>query len=100
LAKGLSITKKNAKGIDKLEEFLKAKGFVFTKMIQFLRGLQDLRSTGVAHLKGSKYEKIKKEFSIGQKNLPQVFDDILIKCVMTLNTLETHFIKVKNTKGA
>jgi hypothetical protein len=61
-----------------------------------LRNLQDLRSAGVAHLKGTRYEKVKKEFSIGQKDLPQVFDDILIKCIRTLNTLETHFIKEKN----
>ncbi len=98
LEKGINIVKKDAKGIDKLEEFLKSKRLVFAEMIEFLRDLQDLRSTGVAHLKGSRYEKVKQEFSIGQKDLPQVFDDILIKCVRTLNTLETHFIKEENLK--
>lgn len=98
IEKGLSIIKENARGIDKLEEFLKAKGFIFTEMIQFLRNLQDLRSAGVAHLKGSKYEKIKKEFSIGQKSLSQVFDDILIKCIRTLNTLEDHLVTEKDKK--
>lgn len=101
LEKGLHITKKDAKGIDKLEEFLAAKtGHVFSGMVEFLRNLQELRSTGVAHLKGSKYEKVKKEFSIGQKELPQVFDDILVNCIKTLNTLETHFIKENNTVKA
>ncbi len=92
LGKELNITKKDAKGIDKLEEFLKIKGFRFIGMIEFLRDLQDLRSTGVAHLKGSKYGSIKKEFSIGQKDLSQIFDEILIKCIRTLKTLEEHFI--------
>lgn len=95
LEKGLTISKENPKGIDKLEGFLKAKGLVFSEMIKFLRNLQDLRSTGVAHLKGSKYEKVRQEFSIGQKKLSQVFDDILANCIRTLNTLETHFIKEK-----
>lgn len=96
LEKGSNIAKKDARGIDKLEGFLRAKGCVFVEMIEFLRNLQDLRSAGVAHLKGSRYEKIKQEFSIGQKDLPQVFDDILVKCIRTLNTLEAHFIKEKN----
>jgi hypothetical protein len=95
LEKGLSTIKKDAKGIDKLGEFLKKKGLRFEEMFEFLRNLQDLRSTGVAHLKGSKYQKVKQVFSIGQKDLSQVFDDILIKCVRTLNTLESHFIKEK-----
>ena len=78
IERGLNIAKKDPKGIDKLGEFLNTKGGRFVGMIEFLRDLQDLRSTGVAHLKGSNYEKIKQEFSIGQKDLSQVFDDILI----------------------
>ncbi len=65
-------------------------------MIEFLRNLQDLRSAGVAHLKGSKYEKIKEAFSIEREDLSKVFDGILIKCIWTLNTLENYFIKEKN----
>lgn len=93
IEKGITITKKNPKGIDKLDGFLKVKGFVFTEMVEFLRNLQDLRSTGVAHLKGGNYEKVKQAFSIGQKDLSQVFDEILINCIRTLSTLESHFIK-------
>lgn len=98
LGKGLTITKENPKGIDKLEAFLRSRKSVFPEMIQFLRNLQALRSAGVAHLKGKQYEKVKQEFSIGQKALSKIFDDILIKCVMTLNTLEAHFVTVKDTK--
>lgn len=93
LGKTLNIDKKDVKGIVKLEGFLKARGLVCPEMFQFIRNLQDLRSTGVAHLKGSKYEKVKEAFSIGKKDLSKVFDDILIQCIRTLNTLENHFIK-------
>lgn len=93
LEKGLSISKKNPKGIDKLEEFLFSKGFSFESMIQFLRDLQALRSTGVAHLKGDNYQKIKETFEIGRKSLPQVFDGVLIKCIWIFDTLERCFLK-------
>ena len=62
-------------------------------MLEFLRDLQELRSTGVAHLKGSKYDKIKTTFGIGQKDLSKVFVDILINCITTMNSLENHFIQ-------
>jgi len=81
------------KGIDKLEGFLNSKGAKYNGMVNFLRNLQDLRSTGVAHLKGSKYEKVKLAFSIGEKDLSKVFDDIITKCIWALNSLEREFIK-------
>lgn len=95
LAKGLTL-KEKAKGIDKLEAFLAAKNIRFLGMIEFLRNLQNLRSTGVAHLKGKKYDKIKKEFGIGEKELPKIFDEILRKAIWVLNSLESKFLKSSN----
>ena len=92
LEKGLSITKENPKGLDKLEAFLLDKGLQYPKMIEFLRKLQALRSTTAAHRKGEQYEKLKKYFSIGDKDLSAVFEDILVKCIWTLNTLEKNLI--------
>ena len=92
LAKGLTI-KEKAKGIDKLEAFLASKNIRFLGMIEFLRNLQCLRSTGVAHLKGKNYDKIRKEFGIGEKELSEVFDEILIKAIRVLNSLESKFLK-------
>ncbi|MBN1859029.1 hypothetical protein JW848_07485, partial [Candidatus Bipolaricaulota bacterium] len=44
------------RGIDKLEGFFRQQGFSsMLKHIGFLRDLQSLRSSGVAHLKGKKY---------------------------------------------
>lgn len=93
LEKGLTLFKKNPKGIDKLEAFLNSKGVQFQKMIEFLRNLQSLRSSGVAHLKGQNYAKMKKAFGIGEKELPEVFNDILVKAIWTLNSLENRFLK-------
>jgi len=95
LEKGLTINKENPRGIDKLEAFLIADRFSVPKMIEFFRNLQALRSTGIAHRKGSNYEKIKRFFDIGNKDLPVVFEDILIKCIGILNTLEDHFLSKK-----
>ena len=94
LGKEIKITKENAKGIDKFEEFLISRGVRFEGMIEFLRGLQELRSAGVAHLKGKKYEKVKKAFSIGEKELSDAFDEILVKAIWTLNSLNDFFLIV------
>jgi len=93
LEKGIVITKENAKGIDKLEAFLNSKNVRFKGMIEFFRNLQTLRSTGVAHRKSKNFKKISKKFSTGEKELSGVFDDILIKAIWTLNSLENHFLK-------
>jgi hypothetical protein len=95
LVKGIKITKENAKGIDKLESFLNSEHACFKDMLKFLRNLQELRSTGVAHIKGKNYNKIKKAFLIGEKNLSDVFDNILVKAIQTLNSLESYFLKKK-----
>lgn len=95
LGKNLTIEKENPKGLDKLEAFLLAGGMRFNGMIEFLRNLQNLRSASVAHRKGENYEKIKKYFEIGEKDLSKVFDEILIKSVWVLNTLEDHFLKTE-----
>jgi hypothetical protein len=92
LAKTLPATNESLKGLDKLEGFLCGRGMRFPQMIEFLRKLQALRSTAVAHRKGAKYEKVKEYFSIGEKDLSQVFEDILIKCIWTLNSLEKNLL--------
>ncbi len=56
--------------------------------IQFLRDLQNLRSTGSAHRKGTEYKKVAERFKIGAVRLPQVFKGILAKCLTLLEYLE------------
>jgi hypothetical protein len=98
LTRGLPPLKPNSKGITKLEFFLENKGFRFKEMIKFLRDLQDLRSSGVAHLKGSEYDRMKAEFSIGEKELSEVFDGILVKAIKMLNTLDFSVLKTDRKK--
>lgn len=93
LANGLTIEKQNPGSIDKFEAFLISQRLSFPQMISFLKNLQALRSTGIAHRKGDNYEKVKIFFDIDKKDFPTVFDDILIKCIWVLNTLENSLFK-------
>lgn len=49
----------------------------FEKYILFLKELQGLRSTGVAHRKGSGYKKITQKFDLENNNLQDVFSEII-----------------------
>ncbi|MFA5080318.1 MAG: hypothetical protein WC472_01695 [Candidatus Paceibacterota bacterium] len=92
LEKGFE-NKKIIGGIAKLEAFLNANNFHSPKTIEFFRNLQSLRSSGVAHRKGIKYNKMKKIFNIDNRDFSLVFEDILVKCIYVFNTLENYFIK-------
>ena len=45
--------------------------------IDFLRNVQSIRSSGVAHRKGSNYDKIIKKLEIDNENYMKEFDEIL-----------------------
>jgi len=51
-----------------------------------------LRSASTAHRKGENYEKLKPFFEMDKKEFTEVLEDILIKCVWTLRTLEKYFL--------
>ena len=55
--------------------------------IEFLRDLQALRSSGVAHRKGSKYGRVSARFRIGKQPLPDVFRAILRQAIACLEAL-------------
>nr|WP_320024547.1 hypothetical protein [uncultured Acetobacterium sp.] len=72
----------NLKGIGKLERFLCESGFLnYDEHIKYLRNLQDLRSRGTGHRKGSSYEKSAKVFEIDIKELKEVYIDILEQAI-------------------
>jgi hypothetical protein len=56
--------------------------------IDFLRKLQNLRSSGAAHRKGSAYQKIAKDFGVTSSSLITVFEEILRKANDFLDFLE------------
>lgn len=55
------------------------------KHVDFLRKLQGLRSSGIAHLKGGNYQKLAKHIGIEDKNLRDVFTEILISATYVLD---------------
>jgi hypothetical protein len=82
-----------AKGIDKLEAFLSKQGFPnVPEVVGLLRDLQDIRSSGAAHRKGSRYERVIAEQGIATRSLPAVFDEILENAITALDSLAAHFL--------
>jgi hypothetical protein len=61
------------------------------QLIDFLRSLQKLRSTGSAHLKGADYKKAYKEFD--KKSLSKTYENILVHSTTMLNILEKEVFK-------
>jgi hypothetical protein len=79
----------DSKGIAKLEGFLKkSKVPIIAREVAFLRELQEIRSAGVAHLKGNKFQKIYDKLKMGEKELSVIFSDILRAATSFLLNLE------------
>jgi hypothetical protein len=57
------------------------------KHVKFLRSLQELRSSGAAHRKGSNYRKVAVEFEVDSQSLRTVFGGVLRKGLELLDYL-------------
>jgi hypothetical protein len=91
ISKGLTTIEPNDKGITKLEKFFLARGLVgFNDHIQFLRSLQNLRSTSAAHRKGSTYDALVRELRIKDEGQKIVFDRLLTDGRQLIEFLQTH----------
>lgn len=79
--KGIICSNENITGsISLLEKWLKYNSCKdYEKHIQFLRNLQNLRSSGTGHRKGKNYDKIATYFGIEDNNFKDVFESILTK---------------------
>lgn len=74
--------------IAKLEAALTACGVTdHGEHTKFLRNLQNLRSTGSAHRKGSNYQTIAAQFGVDSQNLRSVFRGILQRTIVLLEYL-------------
>ena len=81
------------KGIGKLQAWIeKANVEGYSGHIQFLKDLQELRSTGTAHSKGKGYKKIADKFEIDQKSHIDVYEGILQKADDFILYMKTMFI--------
>lgn len=93
LAKGLSLEPR-IRGIGKFEKFLESKNMEIPDMFVFLRNLQSLRSGLIAHTFSESNKECKKAieyFEITGDNYIEVLENIFVKSISTLNTLEKHF---------
>lgn len=89
IEKTLSQKPKDKGSINALEQFLLEKGFSSAQSkLPILRDIQGLRSTGVAHLKGSKYAQLAESLDIRQDNLIEVFRSLLQRCISFIIELE------------
>jgi hypothetical protein len=92
LVKGLLVPAET-KGIDKFQLFLEGRKVAdAAKIARFLRDLQALRSSGVAHRKGSNYEKVAKLFDLENRELKEVAAELFGSSLQMLQTLGSHFI--------
>jgi hypothetical protein len=83
---------KEDKSINILQKYFEQKyKITFPQMIEFLKDLQNLRSSGSAHRKRNNYKKAYKKFDKG--SLSETFKDILIKSIIMLNTIENRILK-------
>ena len=80
-------------GISKFGQFLNEKAMPnHEQHIVFLNDLYALRSSGVGHRKGKKYDKIAERFELDKKTLKEVFVSILKKAEGLLSSLEKFFL--------
>lgn len=83
---------KGTKGIGKLAGFLEATQFPQRRMVvQFLRDLQNLRSTGSAHRKGSGYDKTLIRLGIQSSRKPDAVRLLLEKATVVLRDLRLYY---------
>lgn len=88
LRKHLGVTDPDVKSIVLMENLLDSlKSTKKTVLINLLRGIQSVRSTGVAHRKGTDYEKTIKKLNIDDSDYPSEFDQLLLGMVYLFEEL-------------
>ena len=88
-------TEKLSGSILKLEELFSQHGFAdYEDVINFLKNLQGLRSSSVAHRKGRQYDKIVKAFQLGEISKLEAFEKIINKANDLLNYIEHNLDKI------
>jgi hypothetical protein len=82
------------KGISKLEIFLQAHQYPsYQQHIQFLRKLQSIRSSSVAHRKGKNYKKNADTIGLKESNRADVMKQLIVEATDFILSLESHFLQ-------
>lgn len=90
---------KTVGSISKLEKLFKVQGLSeYTDIVKFLRNVQELRSTSVAHKKGRGYDRIAKVFSIGEVSYTDAFIEIMNQANAFLEYIDLNIDKLITTK--
>ena len=90
-----SETEKLSGSISKLKALFNQYELIdYEDIIKFLRNLQELRSSSVAHKKGKNYDKIAKTFQIGEISNREVFERIINNANDFLNYIEKNLDKI------
>lgn len=90
-----SETKKLSGSISKLKELFSQYGLTdYEDVINFLKNLQGLRSSSVAHKKGKNYDKFVKTFQIGEISNVEIFEKIINNANDLLNYIENNLDKI------
>lgn len=75
----LGVTDKSIKSISLMEALLeKLKSPHLSALLSLLKGIQSVRSTGVAHRKGTEYEKTMSKLKINEGDYSSEFDQLLL----------------------
>lgn len=97
LRKFLEITDQDIKSIGLMEELLKKLEIKDSSThISLLRAIQSVRSTGVAHRKGTEYEKSIARLNINEEDYQTEFDQILLNMTVFFDAL---LAKLKTNKS-
>ena len=92
LKKRVNDLDEEAKGLGKLGAFLNETGFQRCEWaMEFLKNLQNLRSTGSAHRKGKNYQKIVGKLDIQLAKKGEAFEVLLRTAVDVLRALRIHY---------
>ncbi|KXV61474.1 hypothetical protein AD947_00660 [Acetobacter tropicalis] len=80
------------KGIGKLDRYLTKYNYPHrVRDIKLLRLLQNLRSSGAAHAKGGRFDRVHKDIGLDKKSAPEVFREIMEKINKMLNDIHDFF---------
>jgi hypothetical protein len=91
----------NAKGITKLGELFWQRGMNdYEGHLRFLRNLQELRSTGVAHRKSENYRRAAAAFGLMEKDLRDAFREFLAETVAFLSYLDANSDRIVSGNNA
>jgi hypothetical protein len=84
----LGVTDKSIKSISLMESLLdKMQSSNLTALAKLLKGVQSVRSTGVAHRKGTEYEKTISKLNIDDDNYSEEFDQLLLGMIFLFDEL-------------